>query len=333
MSGETPASDESVDLSVELREQIRELARALPELGYYELLGVDREAEAAGIRDAFFERSKLYHPDRYFNRNLGVYAELLHEIYKRIVVAHDTLRDPELRSTYDRSLGPPRPSPVPKVTPASSPPSEPVVEPPPEKPAKTGRSLRDRSGLRSRAKPLEGLKNRIASAQKKAQVRYQEALDANSQGDFARAAERARIAVAYDPRCGDYMDLLAEVLPKANAARATEIRRKGRQLLERGKLDEALEVLTEAAQLAPTDAGLASQLGELLGKAGVVPTAIEYALRAVELEENNVEYLKALSHLYKRDGQIEAAREHLQRAWALDPMDDEVKAELAAHGR
>lgn len=321
MSQETPTDGGPVDLPQELREQIREFARALPEMDYYDMLGVERDDEPAAIRDAFFERSKLYHPDRYFNKQLGVYAELLHEIYKRVVVAHDVLRDPKLKATYDKSLGPAPPRRMPK----------PGAPEPPAKPP--GRSLRDRATSRVAHRPLDGLRHRLESGKKKALGVYQEALDARSGGDFSKAANRARLAVAYDPRCKDYVDLLADLLPKENAVRVTEFRRKGRQLLQRGELEAALEVLTEAAQLAPTDAGLASQISELLEKSGVVPTAIDYARRAVELEEENVAYIKQLAALYKRDGQVEAARKQLQRAWELDPMDNEVKAELAATGR
>lgn len=324
MSQDTPQNGEAVDLPAELREQFREFARALPDMDYYGVLGIERDAEAAEIRDAFFERSKVYHPDRYFNRNLGAYAELLHEIYKRVVVAHDVLRDPKLKSTYDKSLGEPPPR--------RERPSEPraAPEPEPDTPSKPGRSLRDRESRRVRRDPLAGLKSRIESGKKKAQRVYLEAKDLQAEGEFTRAVERARLAVAYDPRCTDYVDLLGDLLPKANAAKVTAARRRGRQLLERGDLEAALEALTEAAQIAPTDAGLAAQIAELLEKSGVVRTAIEYAQRAVELEAKNVEYRKLLASLYKRDGQAEAARKQLQRAWELDPMDDEVKAELAA---
>lgn len=321
MSQETPTSGAPVDLPQELREQIRDLARALPDLDYYQLLELERDADAAAIRDAFFERSKLYHPDRYFNRELGVYGDLLHEIYKRIVVAHDALRDPKLRSSYDKSLGAPS-------APGSG---REAANPPPPRPA--GRSLRDRSGLGSRRNPLTGLRNRIASARKRGQSLYDEARGLRTTGDYARAADRARLALAYDPRCRDYMDLLGELLPKANAERVTEVRRKARQLLERGQVEAALEALTEAAQLAPTDAGLACQIAELLEKSGALATAIEYANRAVDLEEENIAYRKRLASLYKSAGQAEAARKQLQRAWELDPMDDEVKAELAAASR
>ena len=110
-------------------------------------------------------------------------------------------------------------------------------------------------------------------------------------------------------------------------------RGRGRQLLERGQVEEAIEALTEAAELAPTDASLAAQISELFQSTGHLETAIEYAQRAIDLAENDIEHLKLLGRLYKQDGQTDAARKQLQRAWEMDPMDEEVKAELAAASR
>ena len=97
-------ADARVDLPEAFQREIRELARALPGMNYYEVLRVSQQAESADIRDAFFERSKTFHPDRYFKKELGVFGELLNEIYKRIVAAHDVLRDAKLRASYQRTL-------------------------------------------------------------------------------------------------------------------------------------------------------------------------------------------------------------------------------------
>ena len=71
MSQETPTSGGPVDLPQELREQIRELARVLPDLDYYELLEVERDADVAAIRDAFFERARLGLADQVDRRALA----------------------------------------------------------------------------------------------------------------------------------------------------------------------------------------------------------------------------------------------------------------------
>ena len=63
--GASAASE--IDLPDDLRADIRNLARSLTELDYYEVLGVPRDVDADALRDAFFQCSKKYHQDRYHN--------------------------------------------------------------------------------------------------------------------------------------------------------------------------------------------------------------------------------------------------------------------------
>jgi len=347
----------SVDLPQKLRDEIREFARRLPDMSYYEMLGVGRHADAAEIRDGFFERSKVFHPDRYFNKQVGVYADLLHEIYKQVVVAHDMLRDARSKAAYDQTLpsspsSPSSPScegtsasaaaagvaartaqpcPAPAAesgsTGADTAPTTPSAPTPPT-PRRGGRSLRDGRAFKARTSPLSGLRHKVASGEKKAQQFYDDARTQRDCGDFARAASLARLAVAYDPRSRDYIDLLGEILPKANAALVADAKQRGRKLLARGDIAEAIEALTVGAQLAPTDAALAAQLADLCARAGSAKTAIDFGSRAVQLDEKDIGYRKLLARLYKEDGQGDAARKQLQCAWELDPMDEEVKAAL-----
>lgn len=55
------------------------------------LLGVARGADKKQLKRAFFERSKLFHPDRYFGKDLGAWKGRLHAIFEAITRAHDDL--------------------------------------------------------------------------------------------------------------------------------------------------------------------------------------------------------------------------------------------------
>lgn len=63
---------------------------------YYEILGVVRTADPAGIRDAFHELARRHHPDRAGPQQTAR--------FQQIVEAYDTLSDPEQRAAYDRKL-------------------------------------------------------------------------------------------------------------------------------------------------------------------------------------------------------------------------------------
>jgi curved DNA-binding protein CbpA len=309
-----------VDLPEAFQREIRDFARALPGLTYFDVLGVSREAEPDEIRDAFFQRSKSYHPDRYFKKELGPYAELLNEIYKRIVAAHDVLRDPKLRASYERSL---QPSPA-EGRPLPAPP---LAKPAPQ-PTGRGPSLRSRLGLQSPGLMLVSLQRQLEQSRVRARKQFEVALAAKKSGDWARAAQLVELALAFDPREKQYHDELAELLPRANSERAAEARRKAEILLT-GDRSGAAELLEEAAQLSPTDAALAMKLAELLASIGTDPDkAALYAERAVSLDEENIAYLKAASRVYRAAGKTAEARKLLQRAWELDPMDKEVRKEL-----
>jgi len=334
----------AVDITESLCAEIRELARRLPHMTYHELLGVPTNADADAVRRGFFERSKTYHPDRYFNKDLGPYEPLLHEIYKRVVVAHEVLRDDKLRADYEATM---KARPSFRVVPATllrlpgaGPEPEPEPEPAPQvasqehlierlRPAGEKGSLRDRKGLRSRDTILRDLEMRIETSRKKARGHFEQAQEQLEKGDLMRAAALVRLALAYDPREPEYHHAMADIVPRANAERATTERARGELLLVRGDEDGALEHLEEAFRLVPTDAELSHQLAGLMFKRCELDQAAEYAHQATELEEKSADYFKTLGMILMEQGKKAEARKELTRSWELDPMDRDVKKALS----
>jgi curved DNA-binding protein CbpA len=321
-STEAARTNVRVDLPDAFQAQIRELARALPGLDYFEILGVSRAATPDEVRDAFFERSKTFHPDRYFKKELGPYAGLLTEIYKRIVAAHDVLRDAKLRSSYQRTLS--ETSNTPRRSAFANAP-KPAVKP---APAGRGSSLRNRLGLQSPGLVLDSLQKALEQSKLRAAKHFEAALSYKASGDWSRAAQLVELALAFDPREKQYHEELAEILPRANTDRAADVRRKA-ELLLHGDRAGAAELLEEAAQLSPTDAELAHKLSNLLlGIGADLAKAALYGERAVALHEDDLRYRKALAGIYRQAGEPQKARKHLQRAWELDPLDKEIRLAL-----
>src|SRR5262245_28971079 len=216
--------------------EIRSFAEALPELDYYQVLGIERDAPTSAVRDAFFDRSKRFHPDRYFNKELGPYEGLLHEIYKRVVAANEVLRDEQLRRGYDQTL------PAPGQSKAKAPPlvrSGPLKDPNAAKEkaakAKPRKSLRDRGGLRAPNAGLQGLQRQLENSREKSQKQLQMARDHGAKGDWSKAAHAARLALAFDPRDKKNHEALAEYLTRANAEGAQRARADGMVALGRGE--------------------------------------------------------------------------------------------------
>jgi len=64
---------------------------------YYEMLGVDPKADPEEIKRAYYEKLKIWHPDRNAER-----IDAAEEITKALNQAYGVLRDPEGRKQYDR---------------------------------------------------------------------------------------------------------------------------------------------------------------------------------------------------------------------------------------
>ena len=313
-SVESARANARVDLPEAFQREIRELARALPTRTYYDVLGVRHDAESADIRDAFFERSKTYHPDRYFKKELGPYSELLNEIYKRIVAAHDVLRDPKLRGAYDRSLTPTTAEARPLPPPAS-------ISARPS-PGGRGSSLRSRLGLQSPGLMLVSLQRQLE--QSRARAKFEAAMLQKDGGERARRSWSS-LAPASTRREKKYHD---EPPSSAARERSADGAAQGRDAA-RGRSRGGRRAARGSAQLCPTDAGPKVKLADLLFTIGdELEKAALYAERAVSLEEENVRFRKRAGEIYRKAVDEAKARKHLQRAWELDPMDKEIRQAL-----
>lgn len=103
------AGGDGIQLGPEERQEISHLASLLTQVDYYELLGVDREARPADIKKSYYRLAPRYHPDKYFGRELGPFKAKIEAIFAALTRAHDTLRYPKRRASYDAALPPLRP--------------------------------------------------------------------------------------------------------------------------------------------------------------------------------------------------------------------------------
>ena len=80
--------------------ELHALSRIMDELDYYQILHLEPTASQSDIKRAYFQTSRLLHPDA--NRHLEeeVQAECM-RISKRITEAYCVLRDPRSRNSYD----------------------------------------------------------------------------------------------------------------------------------------------------------------------------------------------------------------------------------------
>jgi hypothetical protein len=80
-----------IDLPMEMKTRIVRFHRRLKKLGPYEMLGLERDADRASVKRAYYAASKELHPDRYFGKDLGPFREMLGDIFARLTEAFQSL--------------------------------------------------------------------------------------------------------------------------------------------------------------------------------------------------------------------------------------------------
>ncbi len=238
------AQQPAADRSPGHAELVKNTYRRIDWLTHYELLGIARDAAPEKVAEAYFERSRLFHPDLRHREDLAHLEKELGAVFERMKQAYEILSSPENRTAYDESLDA---APAPMLMadgPASSP----------------------------------------EARKKLAAQNFRRARELIEQKDYHPAVEMLREAVRFVPDNAEYRYVLGQVEHKnpnwadqglANLKEAARLDPRrvaksaeaARQLLERGRPEEAEPFARRAVSLEPT-----SDSEDLLNR---VLTAIE----------------------------------------------------------
>lgn len=96
--------DEDVDIDLARRRRILDLYYRLDQLTHYQLFGVDPNADKKAIKGAYFEVVNVFHPDRYFGKNVGSFKTKLERVFARLTESYDVLSRNASRAEYDAYL-------------------------------------------------------------------------------------------------------------------------------------------------------------------------------------------------------------------------------------
>ena len=103
----------------------------------------------------------------------------------------------------------------------------------------------------------------------------------------------------------------------------------GRNLLNAGKVNEAISELTAAQSIEPKSAEIQNLLGVAYGSKGMIDSALKAFDAAVRADKNNAQYLNNYGFLLVKTSNFEAAVKHLKRAAKLSPNDARIWNNLA----
>lgn len=277
---------------------------------HYDLLQVDRQADAKAIKRSYFLRSKEWHPDRFRMKNPGIFEERLSLIYRRIQEAYAVLSDPKARDKYNQE-------------------NVHLVR---EKEIAEGLALARRRDRDAKREAERDKKRRAANPMrqriKKAQTFFSDAEAEYASGNLANAVRCVKMALTFDSRA-EYQALLDRLEGELGAQRIVPLMRKGRQ--EEGLLewDDAIATFQEAVKAAPDHAPAHQHLAYCLvfGKDDY-QTAGFHAQRAARMLPDNAEAQFVLGLCYDKEGNAKAAARCYARTLELKPNHNEAKRRL-----
>lgn len=96
-------SDGLLDDELDIAEALDAWASVLDELSYYAVLGVEEDADADGLKEAFARFALSFHPDAHATRP-GAELTAAGRIFARGAEAYEVLSDGALRAQYDAAL-------------------------------------------------------------------------------------------------------------------------------------------------------------------------------------------------------------------------------------
>jgi curved DNA-binding protein CbpA len=298
-----------IDLPPDLQAELRTFDAAGRDVSLYELLGASPDADGATIRRTYLERSRRYHPDAWYRKNVGEFGPLLSRAFQKLSAAYQILSDEDARAQYDQKL-------------------------------KQRLSQREREAMERRALSREEEERRQRERRERllrtkgfarigaAHKLYEEALELALNGERAQAIAALKAARELDPRRAEIGQKLVELEREAARSRSQLAFRAAREHEEKGEFEPALKIYAQAVQMDATNASAASGAARCAYALGDVKQASSFAARAVEAAPQDVEMRFFLARAFVELGLKVKARAELTRVLELKKDHEEARALL-----
>ena len=297
---------EAVDLDLDRKREI--LAReALLGRDDWTVLGLKPGATAEAVKLAYFDASRVFHPDRYYGKNLGSFRARLERIFQRLSEAHEKLTEALRHAPPPPPSGGVRPAPRGAPTPSRAP-ADPRAD---ERRARLARHPYLATKARAGALVEEAQRQMRTAPEKALHLLEQaKALGGHAGKDRAPALE-------------------VEAKQQLNSKRAEDEMKSGAAAAYERDAAGAAHAYTRASELDPHRPDAAYEAARWLLKAGrPLAEARGFAQRAVTLRADHIPSQLVLAEICLRMGMGSVARRHLEAALKLDPKNAEAKALL-----
>ncbi|MCR9098169.1 MAG: tetratricopeptide repeat protein [bacterium] len=323
------ALDEGLDIDLDVQRRILTYEASLGR-PYHELLGVEPGSEPKAVKRAYFKLSKEFHPDRYFRREIGSYAERLDRIFKKVLEAHEILSDPELCQVENHTPS----APVEEAAPvdAASVPESPSADAQPgteeAKPAKP-RPLTKLERLKQRM-PFKINHAAIQARRQQADEIFRAAQGSQQAGRLQEAEASIRIAISFDPARAEFKEALGSLKIAAAGARAANLLAKPSERMSDTELFEALRLIEDVLPYRPHDPELNERAGRICLRLEKYDEARDYLETLLIRQPESAVAYTMLGKIHKALGDLDEAVKAFETALKFDEDDLDARRALAA---
>ena len=294
-----------------MQRELRDLEERGEKLTFYELLGITAAADGADIRRAYLVKSKRFHPDVWYGKELGGYGPVLGKWFQRMAQAYQVLSDDESRAQYDREHH--------AILSAAD---RAAVNQRELSRAEEERRSRER---RERLLHTKGFA-RIGAARKM----YEDALAHAEKGERAQAIAALKAARELDPNRKEIQNRLIELEREQAKARALSAVMSAREREQSGRWHDAFAAYTGAFQLDAQNEEAALGAARCALEDGDARNASNWATRAAELSPDDPAPKLVLAKAYAKLNMKARARAELTAVLNKTPDHKEAKALLKA---
>ena len=292
-----------------MQRELRDLESRSGPLTHYQLIGISADADSGAIRRAYLEKSKRFHPDAWYRKQLGDFGPLLSKWFQRLSSAYQVLSDEETRNSYDAE----------HRKDLSQSEREAVAR---RELSRAEQERRNREG-RERLLRSKGFA-RIGAARKL----YEEAQQLAQNGERGNAIAALKAARELDPNRKEIAQRMVELEREQARARAQSALLAGKEREESGLWTQAIAAYAAAFQNDPSLFGAALGAGRAALENGDLQSATTWGSRAVELNPADPQARFLLARAFKAMNMKTRARAELTALLAKNPDHKEAKALL-----
>jgi curved DNA-binding protein CbpA len=303
-TNEAAALAEEVDLPLERKREILAREASLSD-DHYTVLGLKPGASVKDVSTAYHEASRVFHPDRYFGKQLGSFQARLERVFRRLAEAHAILTDDTKREAYLKA------NPRLRVAAASA------------GPARAPTSADDAARQAERRARLA--RHPYLSGGARAKVLVEEAKTQLSAGATEKALGLLHMANKFDPKHSVGASVRSQAEAQQNAERAKTELARAKEAASLGDAATAVTAYRAALALDPTSHEAALSAAQLLLRGGEPAEARPLAQKAVDLKPEHVPSLVLLGNVCGLLGMNKLARRHLESALERDAGNAEAK--------